>query len=56
MMPCRVAVYENADGSVTISRLNSTAMSKLFGGVIEEAMSEAAAQNEDILVPLLATD
>ena len=46
MMPCRVAVYQNADGETMISRMNTTLMSKLFGGIVEEVMSEASAESE----------
>ena len=45
-MPCRVAVYKSADGSTMISRMNTTLMSKLFGGIVEEVMSEASAESE----------
>lgn len=55
MMPCRVAVYEKSDGSVILSRMNSTLMSKLFGGVIATTMAEAAAQNEQIFSAVLET-
>jgi uncharacterized protein (DUF302 family) len=54
MMPCRVAVYENADGSVTVGRMNSVLMSKLFGGLIEQQMTLAATENEEIFASVLA--
>ncbi len=53
LMPCRVAVYENEDGSVTISRMNSVLMSKLFGGIVHKVMSKAAGENEEMFKPLL---
>ena len=53
MMPCRVAVYENAAGDVVISRMNSALMSRMFGGIIQEAMTEAADGNEALLAPVL---
>ncbi|MBC8422926.1 DUF302 domain-containing protein [bacterium] len=46
MMPCRVAIYETAAGDVIVSRMNSGLMSKVFGGIVEDMMSEAAAANE----------
>lgn len=52
MMPCRVAVYRGPDGATIISRMNSPLMSKLFGGIVEEVMSEAAAQNEAMFAPV----
>lgn len=53
MMPCRVALYENADGTITVSRMNSGMMSKIFGGVIASGMADAAAQNEEIFDSIL---
>ncbi len=53
MMPCRVALYENADGTTTVSRMNSGMMSKMFGGIIASGMSEAAGQNEEIFESIL---
>jgi len=53
MMPCRVAIYENVDGTITISRMNSGMMSKMFGGIIASGMDEAAGQNEEIFASIL---
>jgi len=53
MMPCRVAVYQTSDGSVVVSRMNSGLMSRMFGGVVQEAMTEAADGNEALLAPVL---
>ncbi len=53
MMPCRVAFYEKADGSVYVSRMNSSLMAGMMGGVIDEVMSRAAAENEEILEVIL---
>jgi uncharacterized protein (DUF302 family) len=53
MMPCRVAVFETGNGDVVVSRMNSLLLSKLFGGIIEEVMTQAAQENEDILSPVL---
>ncbi len=53
MMPCRVALYENADGTITVSRMNSGMMSKMFGGIIASGMAEAAGQNEEIFASIL---
>lgn len=46
MMPCRVAIYEKADGKVYISRMNSALMSKAMGGIVKEVMSVAFSENE----------
>ncbi len=53
MMPCRVAVFERADGGVTVSRMDSGLMSRVFGGIVQEVMSEAASENEDLLNPVI---
>ena len=49
IMPCRIAVYEDSEGVVHISRLNISLMSKMFGGVIEEVMAEVAKDEAAIL-------
>jgi uncharacterized protein (DUF302 family) len=52
LMPCRVAVYEKSNGDVILSRMNTALMSKMFGGLVAEMMSEATAQTEQIFAPL----
>lgn len=52
LMPCRVAIYEKSNGEVIISRMNTGLISKMFGGLITDAMREATAQTEKILDPL----
>ena len=52
MMPCRVSVYKKSNGDVIISRMNTALMSKLFGGLVTEVMSDATAQTERIFSPL----
>lgn len=52
LMPCRVAVYEKSDGDVILSRMNTALMSRMFGGLVTEVMSEATAQTEEIFAPL----
>ena len=52
LMPCRVAVYEKSNGDVILSRMNTALMSKMFGGLVTEVMSEATAQTEQIFAPL----
>ena len=52
LMPCRVAVYETSNGDVILSRMNTALMSKMFGGLVTEMMSEATAQTEQIFAPL----
>ncbi len=53
MMPCRVAIYEKPDGKTYISRMNTSLMAGMMGGIIEEVMAKASSENERILEPLL---
>lgn len=52
LMPCRIAVYEKSNGDVILSRMNTALMSKMFGGLVTEVMSEATAQTEQIFAPV----
>ena len=49
MMPCRVSVYEANDGSIKVSRMNTSLMAKAFGGTVAAVMAEATNENEAIL-------
>jgi uncharacterized protein (DUF302 family) len=49
LMPCRVSIYEKADGKVYISRLNSGLMGKMMKGVVPKVMSQASLETEEIL-------
>lgn len=49
MMPCRVAIYEKADGKVYISRMNSALMASAMGGIVKEVMAEAFSENEQMI-------
>ncbi|MFY9153698.1 MAG: DUF302 domain-containing protein [Prolixibacteraceae bacterium] len=49
MMPCRIAVYEKADGKTYVSRMNAGLFSKLLGGNATAIMGEAGNGSEDIL-------
>ena len=53
IMPYRIAVYENADGKVYISRMNLGLMSKFFSSNVKEVMSEAVTDNKNILQNIL---
>jgi uncharacterized protein (DUF302 family) len=53
MMPCRVAVYETSDGEVIVNRMNTGAVSRMFGGLVAETMATATAETEQILAPVL---
>jgi len=49
MMPCRISVYETADGRTVISRMNTGLVAQSFGGTIAAVMAEATKENERIL-------
>lgn len=56
MMPCRVAVYQKADGKTYVSRMNSALMAKTMNSLIQEVMGEAYSENEAILQAVLPQD
>jgi uncharacterized protein (DUF302 family) len=53
-MPCRLSVYEKSDGSVIVSRMNSSLMSSIFPDKISKVMAGATAEVEDIINTALA--
>lgn len=53
MMPCRVAVYEDEQGRVIVSRMNTGLVSKLFGGDIAAIMADATDETEQIVGSVL---
>ena len=53
MMPCRVAVYEDEEGRVIVSRMNTGLVSKLFGGNIATIMADATSETELIVSSVL---
>ncbi len=53
IMPCRIGVYETADGTVRIAEMNIGLMSRMFGGVIEEVMGEVAEQEKEMLASII---
>ncbi len=53
LMPCRIAVYEKSSGDVYVSRMNSGLMSKPMNKIIRNTMSDAAAETEQILAPVI---
>ena len=56
MMPCRVSIYEKADGKTYISRMNSSMIAAGFGGIAEEVMTESANEVEEIIENILHAD
>jgi uncharacterized protein (DUF302 family) len=53
MMPCRVAVYEDEEGRIIVSRMNTGLVSKLFGGDIATIMADATDETELIIGSVL---
>ncbi|HBY01856.1 MAG TPA: hypothetical protein DEG92_04835 [Rikenellaceae bacterium] len=49
LMPCRLSVYETSDGKTKISRMNSGVLAAQIGGIVEEVMSVAFSDMENIL-------
>ncbi|MFA6701693.1 MAG: DUF302 domain-containing protein [Dysgonamonadaceae bacterium] len=41
MLPCRISVYEKADGKTYVSRMNFALMAAQIGGIVQEVMSVA---------------
>ncbi|HEQ99954.1 MAG TPA: DUF302 domain-containing protein [candidate division Zixibacteria bacterium] len=52
MMPCRISVYETANGKVYIAGMNLGLMSKMFGGTIEEVMKRTSKEQEQMYAPI----
>jgi uncharacterized protein (DUF302 family) len=46
MMPCSIAVYEDDEGTVRVSKLNTGLMGKMFGGNVARVMGESVARDE----------
>jgi uncharacterized protein (DUF302 family) len=55
IMPCSWSVYELADGSVWVSHMNISMMSRVMGGVVGDAMQTVAEADDDFLEKILAT-
>jgi len=53
MMPCRVSIYKNNDGEVIVSRMNTSLVSKLFGGNVASTMNIATEDTEEIYSSVL---
>jgi uncharacterized protein (DUF302 family) len=53
MMPCRVSVYQKSNGKTYLSRMNTSAFAKSFGGVIEQVMIDSSQEVEAMIRPAL---
>lgn len=49
MMPCRVAVYQKADGRIIVSRMNTGLLSRVFGKTVRDVMAQATQETNKIL-------
>ncbi len=52
-MPCRISVYEKSDGKTYISRFDGIKLSSMFGGLVEEVMTAANSEMEEMIGQLL---
>jgi uncharacterized protein (DUF302 family) len=52
LMPCRVAVYEK-EGKTYVSMLNASLFAKFLNKKSKQVMSQASAENEKILDPII---
>lgn len=46
MMPCTIAVYEKADGTVAVGTMNAGLLGRMFGGVVAEVMGGPVAREQ----------
>lgn len=53
MMPCRISVFERSDGKTYVTRINAGTMAEVFGGLIQEVMTDATAEVEEIIIDAL---
>lgn len=49
MMPCRVAVYQKADGSTVISRMNTGLLSRVLDKTARDVMAQVTQETDKIL-------
>jgi len=48
MMPMQISIYETTDGQVYVAWMNVGFMGKMFGGIVEEVMGEAAENLKEV--------
>jgi uncharacterized protein (DUF302 family) len=53
MLPCRVSVYEKADGKTYVSRMNAPAFAGMIGGDAANTMVQAFNETEEMLKSVL---
>ena len=50
LMPCSIAVWEDDDGKVYVSKMNTGLMGKMFGGNIAEVMGGHVSRDEHVML------
>ncbi|MBK6965719.1 MAG: DUF302 domain-containing protein [Bacteroidales bacterium] len=53
MLPCRISVYEKADGKTYVSRMNAPAFAGMIGGAAGETIVKAFDETEVMLKVIL---
>lgn len=53
MLPCRIAIYEKADGKTYLSWMNLNIMGKMMKGVIPNIMKKVERDINEIIAPML---
>lgn len=53
MMPCRISVYEKSDAKTYVSRMNSGMLAGQIGGIVEEVMTAATDDMEEMIKSVL---
>jgi len=56
MMPCRISLYQKADGQTYVSRMNSAMFAAQIGGVLQDVMSDAYSEVEGFIQQIAAND
>ncbi len=49
LMPCRVAIYEKADGKTYVSSMNTGLMGKMMKGIVPEVMKDASQASSEFV-------
>ncbi len=50
LMPCTMAVWENDEGNVFVSKMNMPLMARMFGGNIAKVMGGSVARDEHVIL------
>ncbi len=54
IMPCSWSVYEQADGSVWVSKMNISLMARIFSGEVKRAMTEVGDADDRLMKQVLS--